>query len=435
MAIPDWRRIVSRINEENIEEFKTKALEGDPIVQSGLGSYYSSPRRENYPEAKKWFAMAAELGFAPAQTVLASWYMDGFHIEKNTQEGLRLYNLAIESGYVEAMVRLGYHYLRGRDLKQDKKEVFRLFKLAAEQGGKHYLLGQCYYNGDGVEQNYEEAVKLFNMGIKWNDSDEYEGDYTSAYYLAECYYYGRGVERNVEKAAALWEAIALGHYGIYEKLADLYSNGIDMDPNYEKAAYWLWEFITNDEGDLVGSNTDHTYRLATYCYEGKGVNKNRTLALKLFKLTVDSYHRINKEFYEDEKCPISAEPDFVINARKMLVKHGRKGIINDLQKAALKGDGKAKEILEEFGIELIKPKPAKVVEKKEEPAKPVFEKTPPKPPIAVSVGEKVSHDSFGEGTVEEVKENRIIVKFKNGAEKTFVNPDAFDGGFLKFVER
>ncbi len=43
--------------------------------------------------------------------------------------------------------------------------------------------------------------------------------------------------------------------------------------------------------------------------------------------------------------------DFILHARKVLVKHGCKSVINKIKKAAQKGDKKAAQILKEFGVE------------------------------------------------------------------------------------
>ena len=57
---PTWRTTKFKINEDNIEEFKAKAIQGDAELQYVLGRYYF--RRKNYHESRKWVIMAAELG-------------------------------------------------------------------------------------------------------------------------------------------------------------------------------------------------------------------------------------------------------------------------------------------------------------------------------------------------------------------------------------
>lgn len=55
----------------------------------------------------------------------------------------------------------------------------------------------------------------------------------------------------------------------------------------------------------------------------------------------------------------------------------------------------------------------------------------PKPQlIPVSVGEKIKHKKFGIGTVYAVENNYVRIRFADVGEKSFINPDAFNSGFL-----
>lgn len=59
--------------------------------------------------------------------------------------------------------------------------------------------------------------------------------------LDECYLHGLGVERNVNKTIELWEAASeerSRYYKVMLKLGHLYGDGIEMEPDYEKALQW-----------------------------------------------------------------------------------------------------------------------------------------------------------------------------------------------------
>lgn len=195
------------------------------------------------------------------------------------------------------------------------------------------MLGKCYLFGRGVEQNYEEAIKCF---LAADDKDM----------LGECYLHGLGVERNVEKTIELWEMACEEHcrcYDVMLKLAHLYADGIEMRPDYEKALYWWYQLAENDMGEFgqEGAFAEAMYQLACYYYEGKGVKKNLKRALQYFRNTLDlfynqnegdvSYVEYNREChviqYHSRKIEgyitISDEPDFIIHARKVLVKHSQ----------------------------------------------------------------------------------------------------------------
>lgn len=61
--------------------------------------------------------------------------------------------------------------------------------------------------------------------------------------------------------------------------------------------------------------------------------------------------------------------------------------------------------------------------------KPVVEKPKPKL-VQVSIGDRLIHKAYGAGEVLEVEEQYIRIRFASVGDKSFVNPDAFTGGFL-----
>ena len=303
-------------------------------------------------------------------------------------------------------------------------------------------LGLRYFYGHGVPQNYDDAFKCFT------EADDKE-------MLGECYLHGLGVERNVNKTIELWEtacAKTCRNYYVIFKLGSLYGDGIEREPDYEKALYWWSQLAENDSGEFAqeGAFPEAIYQLALYYYEGKGVKRNLKHALKLFKYTIDLFsaarvtdgemryveydreqHAVNFNCKKIKgNITISDEPDFIIHSRKILVKHGYKSMINTIKNAAEQGDEKAAEILEEAGIEFITlqysaPIPNEIAD---EPI--TKESSKREPPIDVIVGESVSHKTFGDGIVCESNDGYICVEFTVGKKK-FLNPEAFNDGFLK----
>ena len=65
------------------------------------------------------------------------------------------------------------------------------FRLAAEQGDPNalYALGLMYQNGQGVPQNYIEAVKWFRFAVLW-------GRANAQYNLGFMYANGQGVPQD-----------------------------------------------------------------------------------------------------------------------------------------------------------------------------------------------------------------------------------------------
>ena len=74
--------------------------------------------------------------------------------------------LAAEQGDAFAQGNLGVMYGTGEGVPQDYQEAVRWLRLAAKQGDAfaQFNLGVMYNNGEGVPQDYVRAHKWFNLG-------------------------------------------------------------------------------------------------------------------------------------------------------------------------------------------------------------------------------------------------------------------------------
>ena len=68
-------------------------------------------------------------------------------------------------GSAEAQFDLGLMYYKGQGVPQDYAEALKWFRLAAAQGDAdaQFNLGVMYHNGQGVPQDYVQALKCFNL--------------------------------------------------------------------------------------------------------------------------------------------------------------------------------------------------------------------------------------------------------------------------------
>ena len=71
---------------------------------------------------------------------------------------IRFKNLA-EQGDASSQTNLGYCYATGQGVEQDYSQAVYWYKKAAEQGEvcAQNNLGLCYNKGQGVEQDYSQA--------------------------------------------------------------------------------------------------------------------------------------------------------------------------------------------------------------------------------------------------------------------------------------
>lgn len=68
---------------------------------------------------------------------------------------------------------LGVSYETGEGVEQNYSEALKWYQAAANQG--HAIaqsnLGNMYFNGWGVPQNYEESVKWYRLAAEQGDSN------------------------------------------------------------------------------------------------------------------------------------------------------------------------------------------------------------------------------------------------------------------------
>jgi len=105
---------------------------------------------------------------------------------------------AAERGDPKAQSELGYMHVMGEGVLQDYEEAIKWFRLAAEQGlaKAQTSLGKMYYEGLAVLQDYEEAIKWYKLAAE-------QGYARAQYNLALCYGQGLGVDYDLV-AAYMW---------------------------------------------------------------------------------------------------------------------------------------------------------------------------------------------------------------------------------------
>ena len=71
-------------------------------------------------------------------------------------------------GDVEAQYNLGLMYENGQGVLQDYKEAIKWYKKSAEQGDKHAQsnLGRMYRYGWGVSRDYKETVRWYRLAAE-----------------------------------------------------------------------------------------------------------------------------------------------------------------------------------------------------------------------------------------------------------------------------
>ena len=212
-----------------------------------------------------------------------------------------------------AMVNLGMLY-KERALGNGKeKEAWSYFLRAAGLGYRlgEYHLGECYYEGTGVEQDWEKAITCYKKALSHGSMEAADalgtmavlgegmpvdekaafayfrtavkGQYTASLSkLGDCYYFGRGTEQDFGRARDLFEkAWYNGDRVAAVRMGTIYLSGLGVEPDAQRAVKWFTRAAT-------AGDPDGCLYLAECAWYGKGMPVNKKKAISLYVEAAES---------------------------------------------------------------------------------------------------------------------------------------------------
>jgi TPR repeat protein len=168
--------------------------------------------------------------------------------------------------------------LDGRCAAPSYIEAAALFTVAAEENIPQslYSLALMYEYGQGVEQNYDLAMKYYRQGAEQNHVE-------SMYNLALMYAFGRGGEKDFQRARPLLEvAAAVDHAPSIYYIGVFKTYGYGCQVNYDQAINWFERAAGIDD-----------FR----------VSVKAAKAAEELRVLVDGAHLHNNEKYEEYQAP------------------------------------------------------------------------------------------------------------------------------------
>ena len=184
--------------------------------------------------------------------------------------------LAAQNGNPETQYELGEMLYFGQGIKQDYTEAIKWYRKSAEQGNSdaQYSLGFMYERGHGVEEDYEEAIKWYRLAAEQGSAD-------AQYELGFMYEYGQGVEEDYEEAIK-WYRLAAeqGNADAQYQLGLIYAIGQGVKQNYKEATKWYRLAAEQD-------NSDAQYELGDMLYIGQGIKQDYEEAIKWYRKSAE----------------------------------------------------------------------------------------------------------------------------------------------------
>ena len=163
---------------------------------------------------------------------------------------------------------LGDNYYFGRGVEQNYEEAAGWYLRAAEQGDARAQtsLGYLYYRGYGVEQDHEEAAWWYRRAAE-------QGDPRAQNSLGNMYQNGEGVVLDAVEAAS-WHhrAASQGYVAAQYNLGHSHYWGLGVDQDCEEAVRWYR--LAAERGDARAQG-----QLGYMYYGGCGVERDREKAV------------------------------------------------------------------------------------------------------------------------------------------------------------
>jgi TPR repeat protein len=161
-------------------------------------------------------------------------------IRTNTFDQLLAHTRAgAENGDAAAQFKLGLYYSQGQGVPQDYVEAVKWYRKAAEQGdaGAQSMLGMIFYFGDDIAGN--SVGKDYSEALKWIRKAADQGDASGEALLGEAFESGNGVQQDYGEAKKWYRKSAdqgnpLGQF----ELGLLYANGVGVPKDYVEAYKW-----------------------------------------------------------------------------------------------------------------------------------------------------------------------------------------------------
>jgi TPR repeat protein len=246
-----------------------------------------------------------------------SVHVQAFEFDTKIQKAQKVQNHfeeyinAANAGDANAQTYIGYCYYKGEGVSQDNQQAVYWYKKAAEQGAAtaQAALGACYGEGLGVTQDYSQATYWYRKAAE-------QGHVLAQVALGDCYFRGHGVVKDYLKAEELYKKAAeKGNANVMNTLGWHYYLGDGFKKDYQKAEMWFKKAIETDE------NSPYPYSNMALLYAQR--DKNYTEALRYSDMAIariaNKSPTIQAGFY-GERGQVYVWKGDMENAEKMLQK-------------------------------------------------------------------------------------------------------------------
>ena len=189
-----------------------------------------------------------------------------------------------DEGNAEAKFFLGALYYSGQGVEQDFSEALKLFKESSNSGytSATYNLGVIYAKGRGVDVDEDKAIKFYEKAAIGGLD---RAQYVYATWLRD----GKAIEKNEPLAMEFFKRSSSQNYGPgLLEVAKGYENGLSGRRDYREAVKLYRQARAHDDGKDNYTYYNATYRLGLLYYKGLGVEQDKRKAIRFIREASDN---------------------------------------------------------------------------------------------------------------------------------------------------
>ena len=227
----------------------TARAQDDAAPEPTFDDGYAAYQQGDFYQARIIWQELADQGDARALYNLGTIYAQGRGVTADMDAARALWQDAADAGHVRAMHNLALSLIADAGMHDEVQadEEYEIamswLERASTEGfpNSQYTLGKMYQYGLSVQQNDEEAARLFMEAAD-------QGYANAQYNLAKLYRDGRGVPRNEDLSIHYFQLAAVqGHAGAQNRLATRYARGEGVEQDDVVAL--MWASLAAEQGD------------------------------------------------------------------------------------------------------------------------------------------------------------------------------------------
>ena len=170
-------------------------------------------------------------------------------------------------------------YYTGKAVEQDFSEAIKLFEESSNSGytSATYNLGVIYAKGRGVDIDEKKAFYYYKKAAN-------EGLDRAQYVYATWLRDGKATEKNINLAMEFFKKSSLQNYGpSLIEVAKGYENGLSGRRDYREAVKLYRQARSHDDGTQDYTYYNSTYRLGLLYYKGLGVEQDKRKGIRFIR--------------------------------------------------------------------------------------------------------------------------------------------------------